>query len=106
MAEVDPRRVERILRNLLVNAVEHGEGNDIVVIVAADRDAVAVAVRDHGVGLKPGEAQMVFDRFWRAEPAPARAPGGPAPRPFHSPRAAPVPGGRAHARGGYRGGAP
>jgi len=76
MAEVDWRRVERILRNLLVNAVEHGEGKDIVVIVAADRDAVAVGVRDHGVGLKPGEAQMVFDRFWRADPARARTTGG------------------------------
>jgi two-component system, OmpR family, sensor histidine kinase MtrB len=76
MAEVDSRRVERILRNLLVNAVEHGEGEDIVVSVAADRDAVAVAVRDHGVGLKPGEGQMVFDRFWRADPARARTTGG------------------------------
>ncbi|MFC5752969.1 MtrAB system histidine kinase MtrB [Actinomadura rugatobispora] len=76
MAEVDRRRVERILRNLLVNAVEHGEGEDIVVTVAADRDAVAVAVRDHGVGLKPGEGQMVFDRFWRADPARARTTGG------------------------------
>ena len=76
MAEVDHRRVARILRNLLVNAVEHGEGKDIVVSVAGDRDAVAVAVRDHGVGLKPGEAQMVFDRFWRADPARARTTGG------------------------------
>ncbi|WP_024934326.1 MtrAB system histidine kinase MtrB [Actinomadura welshii] len=74
MAEVDRRRVERILRNLLVNAVEHGEGEDIVVSVGADRDAVAV--RDHGVGLKPGEGQMVFDRFWRADPARARTTGG------------------------------
>jgi two-component system sensor histidine kinase MtrB len=76
MAEVDRRRVERILRNLLVNAVEHGEGEDLVVSVGADRDAVAVAVRDHGVGLKPGESQMVFDRFWRADPARARTTGG------------------------------
>jgi two-component system sensor histidine kinase MtrB len=76
MAEVDRRRVERILRNLLVNAVEHGEGRDIVVTVAADRDALAIAVRDHGVGLGPGEAQMVFDRFWRADPARARTTGG------------------------------
>ncbi|MEW2354160.1 MtrAB system histidine kinase MtrB [Spirillospora sp. NPDC029432] len=76
MAEVDRRRVERIMRNLLVNAVEHGEGEDIVVSVAADRDAVAVAVRDHGVGLKAGEGQMVFDRFWRADPARARTTGG------------------------------
>jgi two-component system, OmpR family, sensor histidine kinase MtrB len=54
-AEVDRRRVERILRNILVNAVEHGEGKDVVVTVAGDRDAVAVAVRDHGVGLRSGE---------------------------------------------------
>jgi len=76
MADADHRRVERILRNLLVNAVEHGEGNDVIVTVAADRDAVAVAVRDHGVGLKPGQDVLVFDRFWRADPARARTTGG------------------------------
>jgi two-component system, OmpR family, sensor histidine kinase MtrB len=76
MAEVDRRRVERILRNLLVNAIEHGEGEDIVVSVAADRDALAIAVRDHGCGLGPGESQLVFDRFWRADPARARTSGG------------------------------
>jgi two-component system sensor histidine kinase MtrB len=76
IAEVDRRRVERVLRNLLGNAVEHGEGRDVVVTVAADRDAVAVAVRDHGVGIGPGEHQFVFDRFWRADPARARTTGG------------------------------
>jgi len=76
LAEVDRRRVERILRNLLVNAVEHGEGKDVVVTVAADRDAIAVAVRDHGVGLGAGEDQLVFERFWRADPARARTTGG------------------------------
>ena len=38
--------------------------------------AVAVAVRDYGVGLKPGEATRVFSRFWRADPARARTTGG------------------------------
>jgi two-component system sensor histidine kinase MtrB len=76
VAEVDRRRVERILRNLLDNAVEHGEGRDVVVTVAADRDAVAIAVRDHGCGFAPDEAQLVFDRFWRADPARARTTGG------------------------------
>jgi two-component system sensor histidine kinase MtrB len=76
VAEADRRRVERILRNLLVNAVEHGENRNTVVTVAADRDAVAVAVRDYGVGLAPGEVNLVFDRFWRADPARARATGG------------------------------
>jgi two-component system sensor histidine kinase MtrB len=76
LAEMDPRRVERILRNLLCNAVEHGEGRDVIVTSAADRDAVAVAVRDYGVGLAPGEEHLVFDRFWRADPARARTTGG------------------------------
>ncbi|CAL9511367.1 Adaptive-response sensory-kinase SasA [Streptomyces sp. enrichment culture] len=76
VAEADARRVERILRNLVVNAVEHGEGKDVVVRLAAAGGAVAVAVRDYGVGLKPGEATRVFSRFWRADPARARTTGG------------------------------
>jgi two-component system sensor histidine kinase MtrB len=76
IAEADGRRVERILRNLLVNAVEHGENREAIVTVAADSTAVAVSVRDFGVGLRPGEAQLVFDRFWRADPARARTSGG------------------------------
>ncbi|MGE5288555.1 MAG: MtrAB system histidine kinase MtrB [Micromonosporaceae bacterium] len=76
IADVDRRRVERVLRNLIVNAVEHGEGKDVLISAAGDRYAVAIAVRDHGVGLKPGEDTMVFDRFWRADPARARTSGG------------------------------
>ena len=75
-AEIDPRRVERIIRNLLVNAIEHGEGRPIEIRVAEDEAAVAVSVRDHGLGLRPGEAAMVFNRFWRADPARARTTGG------------------------------
>jgi two-component system sensor histidine kinase MtrB len=76
IAEIDRRRVERILRNLLLNAVEHGEDKDTVVTVGMDSAAVAVSVRDYGVGLRPGEEQLVFDRFWRADPARARTSGG------------------------------
>jgi two-component system sensor histidine kinase MtrB len=75
-AEVDPRRVERILRNLLANAIDHGESRPIEVRVAADDHAVAVVVRDHGLGLKPGEAGLVFNRFWRADPSRQRRSGG------------------------------
>jgi two-component system sensor histidine kinase MtrB len=76
LADVDRCRVERILRNLLVNAVEHGEGKDAVVTVAGDSAAVAVAVRDYGIGLAAGQERLVFDRFWRADPARARTTGG------------------------------
>jgi two-component system sensor histidine kinase MtrB len=76
VADVDRCRVERILRNLLVNAVEHGEGTDAVVTVAGDSAAVAVAVRDYGIGLAAGQERRVFERFWRADPARARTTGG------------------------------
>jgi two-component system sensor histidine kinase MtrB len=76
IAEVDPRRVERILRNLVGNAVEHGEARPVVVTLASDESAVAVTVRDQGIGLKPGEERLVFNRFWRADPSRARQTGG------------------------------
>jgi two-component system, OmpR family, sensor histidine kinase MtrB len=76
IAEVDPRRVERILRNLVGNAVEHGEGRPVEVVLAVDDHAVAISVRDHGVGLKPGEEKLVFNRFWRADQSRARQTGG------------------------------
>jgi two-component system sensor histidine kinase MtrB len=76
VADVDPRRVERVLRNLLVNAIEHADGTDVEVTVGADERAVAVTVRDHGVGMSRDEAAHVFDRFWRADPARARTTGG------------------------------
>ena len=76
IADIDPRRVERVLRNLLVNGIEHAEGRPVEVRVAADARAVAVTVRDHGVGMTEEEAEHVFDRFWRADPARARTTGG------------------------------
>jgi two-component system sensor histidine kinase MtrB len=74
--DMDSRRVERILRNLIGNALDHGEGRRIEVTVAADRDAAAVTVRDHGIGLRPGEAGLVFNRFWRGDPSRSRLTGG------------------------------
>ncbi len=76
MAEVDPRRVRRIIRNLLSNAVEHGERRPIDVTVGYDLNTVAVTVRDHGIGFEPWQADKVFARFWRADPARVRTVGG------------------------------
>lgn len=76
VAEVDPRRVQRILRNLVSNAIENGEGQPIELSVAADEDVVCARVRDHGVGLDPAQVRLVFNRFWRADPSRARDTGG------------------------------
>jgi len=76
IADVDDRRVERILRNLIGNAIEHGAGQPIEITLASNPTAAAVTVRDFGVGLSPAEAQHVFDRFWRADPSRVRTVGG------------------------------
>ena len=76
IAEFDPRRVERIVRNLLVNAIEHAEDGPVEITIRYDREAVAVTVRDFGVGMTTEAASHVFDRFWRADPARARTSGG------------------------------
>lgn len=72
----DIRRVERIMRNLLTNAIDHAEGKPINVTVRQDDHAVAVSVRDLGIGLDKESAQRVFDRFWRADPSRSRTRGG------------------------------
>ncbi len=76
IAEVDPRRMERMLRNLIGNAIEHGESHPVRVTLRCDDTAAAVTVRDHGIGLNPGEEKLVFNRFWRADPSRARQTGG------------------------------
>jgi two-component system sensor histidine kinase MtrB len=74
--DMDARRVERILRNLIGNALDHGEGKPVIVTVGVDEDAVAITVRDHGVGLRLGQAALVFNRFWRGDPSRSRLTGG------------------------------
>ena len=74
--ECDSRRIDRIIRNLLDNAIEHADPRGVKVELAGDHDSVAVTVRDLGVGLRPGESSLVFSRFWRADPARARTTGG------------------------------
>jgi len=76
-ADIDPRRIERVLRNLLVNAIDHAaEGTPVEIVVAVDRTSVGLRVRDHGTGMTQDEAAHVFDRFWRADPARSRSRGG------------------------------
>jgi two-component system sensor histidine kinase MtrB len=74
--DMDPRRVRRVVRNLLGNAIEHGEGRPIVVTVDSNQQAVALGVRDYGLGMKQDEVERVFDRFWRADPSRTRTIGG------------------------------
>ena len=75
-AEIDPRRIRRIVMNLIGNAIEHGEQKPVEVSVDSNATAVAISVRDHGVGMSTEELDSVFSRFWRADPSRQRTIGG------------------------------
>jgi two-component system sensor histidine kinase MtrB len=76
MLNADIRRVERILRNLLTNAIDHAGGKPIEITIVHSEHDVAVGVRDYGIGIEPHLLSRVFDRFWRADPSRARVRGG------------------------------
>jgi two-component system sensor histidine kinase MtrB len=76
LVEIDGLRVERLIRNLLANAAEHGESKPIQVEIGVSDSAVAIAVTDQGVGMTESEAERVFDRFWRGDPSRVRSTGG------------------------------
>jgi two-component system sensor histidine kinase MtrB len=76
LVEADVRRVERVVRNLVANAIRYSGSYRVELRLAADDHAAALAVRDWGIGLRPGESMLVFNRFWRADPARARSGGG------------------------------
>ncbi|WP_315298725.1 MtrAB system histidine kinase MtrB [uncultured Actinomyces sp.] len=75
-AEIDERRIERVIRNLVVNAIEHADGTRVTITVATSATDVACRVRDRGVGMTQEVADHVFDRFYRADTARARTTGG------------------------------
>lgn len=76
MAELDRVRITRVVRNLVVNAIEHGDGRPVDVHLASNAEGAAISVRDHGVGMSAEHVEHVFDRFWRADPSRKRTLGG------------------------------
>ena len=77
IVRVAPDKVERVLLNLLANAVRHSPRNgEVAVVVQTDTNHVIVTVEDGGEGLVPGASQRMFDRFWREDDSRARSSGG------------------------------
>jgi two-component system sensor histidine kinase MtrB len=67
--DTDPRRLERILGNLLDNAREHAPGAVVVVRLRTTRDAVSIEVADRGPGVPADRLDRIFERFFMADPS-------------------------------------
>jgi signal transduction histidine kinase len=68
VVESDPRRLERIIGNLVENAVEHG-GSNVSVRVGRNGDGAFVEVADDGPGIAPEHVPHLFERFYKSDPA-------------------------------------
>jgi two-component system sensor histidine kinase MtrB len=67
--DTDPRRLERILGNLLDNAREHAAGTPVDVDVAVTVDSLVISVADRGPGVPPERMAHIFERFYKADPS-------------------------------------
>lgn len=76
MVDVDPRRIRRIIRNLISNAVDHREDKGIDIQIKENENEVSVGVRDYGIGFNYTDKKLLFERFWRADSSRARTTGG------------------------------
>ena len=64
-ARSDPALVERILRNLISNAIRYTEAGGVVVGCRNHRGTIRVCVYDTGVGIEPAEQSLVFEEFYQ-----------------------------------------
>jgi two-component system sensor histidine kinase MtrB len=76
LVDVDPRRIKRIIRNLISNAVDHREDKNIDIQIEETENEVSIGVRDYGVGFNYIDKKLLFERFWRADSSRARTTGG------------------------------
>jgi two-component system sensor histidine kinase MtrB len=70
--EVDRRRLERIVGNLLDNARDHAVGSAVEVSVESQAGSIRVVVADRGPGVPANELERLFDRFHKADPSRSR----------------------------------
>ena len=77
LVDADPERVGQVLRNLVTNAQHHTPPEGTITVRAqATAGAVEIEVADTGAGIAPEHLPFVFERFYRADQARARATGG------------------------------
>jgi signal transduction histidine kinase len=70
-AWADPLRCRQVVRNLLTNAIKYG-GDRVAVVVQSDDEHAQVLVIDDGLGVRPDESEMIFERYYRSDESPTQ----------------------------------
>jgi two-component system, OmpR family, sensor histidine kinase MtrB len=65
----DKQRLERVVGNLIDNALTHGRGLNVTVRIGADNGTLRLSVEDAGPGIPPGAGGRIFERFYKVDPA-------------------------------------
>lgn len=72
----DKNKMEQLLIIFIDNAIKYSESGTITVTVDADSMHAVIKVMDEGIGISEGDAQKIFERFYRVDKARSRAAGG------------------------------
>jgi signal transduction histidine kinase len=70
---VDGARMERVISNLLRNAIEHTSGGGVIeVALEESADWIALSIRDSGDGIEESQLERIWERFYREDKARGR----------------------------------
>ncbi len=77
VVQADKGRLHQVLLNLVTNAFKHGGPDaEVTITLRHNLDRVVIDVADNGIGMKPEDAEHIFERFYRADTSRTRATGG------------------------------
>lgn len=72
----DPGKLNRIVLNLLRNAISFTDAGEVVLAAALENDRLVVTVRDTGIGIEPAMQRKIFEDFVQVDPETGRRSGG------------------------------
>jgi signal transduction histidine kinase len=68
IVNADIKRIEQVLYNLIINAINHvGKDNKVIIKVAENESNYLIEVIDHGKGIKKEDIKFIFKRYYKVD---------------------------------------